>query len=89
MIAGERLFIDLSWIEHTSMGGSKYWVLAVDEMSKYCWSIFIANKSDMPEKVIHLLKELKNKSIHVKKIRCDNAGENLTISSEIGLKKNC
>ena len=79
VIAGERLYLDISWTEHTSMGGSKYWVLAVDEMSKYCWSHFIGQKSDMPEKVLYLLKELKNKNIEVKKIRCDNAGENYSL----------
>jgi hypothetical protein len=83
-IPGERLFIDISSIKQRSFSGSKYWVLIVDNYSDMCWSIFIPHKSDMPQKVVALIKKLRseikgNVRHTVHKIRCDNAGENNTL----------
>jgi hypothetical protein len=61
-IPGERLFIDISSIKKRSFSGSKYWVLVLDDYSDMYWSIFIPNKSDMPEKVVALLKKLRSES---------------------------
>jgi hypothetical protein len=46
-VFGERIFFDISWIKGTSQGGSNYWLLAVDEPTKFCWSRFLKKKSDL------------------------------------------
>lgn len=95
-IPGERLFIDIGSIKAESYGGSKFWVLVLDDCTDKCWSFFIRRKSDMPEKVVELVKKLRSDKQYtikhiVKKIRCDNAGENnalekLCEKEELGIK---
>lgn len=75
----ERLSFDLSWIDGVSLGGSKYWLLIVDEFSKFCWSFFLKAKSDLSAKIISFLKSLnKPHKAAVKYLRCDNAPENIS-----------
>ena len=38
---GERLYMDLSWINHDSIGGKRYWILLIDEVSRMSWSNFV------------------------------------------------
>ncbi len=40
----ERLFIDISTIPHTSLGGSKNWIIIVDDATRYKWSFFRSSK---------------------------------------------
>ena len=90
---GEQLFLDLSTIKNNNPNGSKHWILCVDDYSGMCWSLFVKKKSDMPDKVIYWLQELKNNCnnqdlFHI--IRCDNAGENkmleqLCIKNQMGI----
>lgn len=80
---GERLYIDISYINKISFGGSKYWVLVVDEFSKMKWSFFIKMKNDLPTKIIPLLVQLINNGKHVKYICCDNAGKNFALKEEL------
>ena len=42
---GERLFLDISYTASVSFGGAKFWVLIVDDFSRYCWSFFVPTKS--------------------------------------------
>ena len=80
---GERLFIDTSSIKNKSIGGNKFWLLAVDDATDYCWSIFLKSKDEVGVRMIELIKELKDKyQIQVKRIRCDNAGEHKTFEAE-------
>ena len=37
---GERVYLDISSIKDKSYGGSRFWVLIVDDYTDYCWSIF-------------------------------------------------
>jgi transposase InsO family protein len=60
----------------TSYGGSKFWALIVDNYTNYCWGIFLKNKSELKEKMLTLLTDLKIAGIEVKFIRCDDSGEN-------------
>jgi len=60
-IAGERLYIDLSGIKARSLGGSKYWVLIVDDATGMKWSYFIKTKDQLAADVIPFLQELKAK----------------------------
>ena len=80
---GERLFLDISSVKGKSYGGSKFWILVVDDHTDYCWSFFVKKKSELKDKVVPLIKELKAKNgIEVKFIRCDNAGENNSLEEE-------
>jgi hypothetical protein len=54
---GERLYADISSIKGESYGGSKFWVLVVDDYSGYCWSYFLKRKSDLKTTPIGLLDE--------------------------------
>ena len=80
---GERLCLDISTIHNPSYGGSKHWLLVLDDYSDYCWSFFLKTKDEASERIQHLVNELKCKhKIEVKKIRCDNAGENKLLEKE-------
>ena len=77
-IPGQRLFFDVSSIKNKSFGGSKFWLMIMDDATDYIWSYFLKNKSEVPTYIIELIKELKEKhNIKVEILHCDNAGENL------------
>ena len=88
-LPGERFFLDISSIKSRSFGGSKFWLLVVDDATGYKFSYFLKRKSETAAKVITLIKHLKaTLNYQVKYIRCDNAGENRTLeekSKEEGL----
>ena len=76
--SGERLCFDVSSIKAKSFGGSKFCLLIVDDATGFAWSYFLKKKSEVPEKVVHLIKHLKKKiGCDVKFLICDNAGENV------------
>lgn len=76
-VRGERLFIDISSIKHTSLGGSKFWLSVIDDATDMCWSFFLKKKSETSQIIRDFIIDLnKRHGITVKKIRCDNAGEN-------------
>ena len=77
IIAGERLGFDISSIKDVSLGGSKFWLLVVDESSDMCWSFFLKGKGETHIKIHGLICELRDRfNKMVKFLRCDNAGEN-------------
>jgi hypothetical protein len=57
-IPGEVIYINVSSNKERNLGGTKFWVVVVDDYSDYCWSIFLKNKSDLKTKIINLLKDL-------------------------------
>ena len=72
VIAGERLGFDISSIQDLSLGGSKYWLLVVDEASSMCWSFFLKRKAETSTKIHGLICELKDRFNKVVKfLRCD------------------
>jgi transposase InsO family protein len=76
-LAGECLMIDISLIKGESFGGSKYWLLILDDCTDQCWSKCLTAKSNTAKVLVPSIKELKTKhNKTVKYIRCDNAGEN-------------
>jgi len=77
-VIGERLHMDISSIKARSFGGAKYWLLVLDEATGYAFSFFLKRKSDTPSTILKLVQDLKSEGKHVKKIRCDGAGENRT-----------
>ena len=82
-IIGKKMAIDISSIQARSYGGSKFWLLMMDDASDYCWSEFLKNKSELADRVINKIRNLKAKGIaDVKVIRCDNAGENISLKQK-------
>ena len=89
-VFAERIFFDLSWIKGTSLGGSNYWLLAVDESTKFCWSRFIKKKSDLKTEMVKILDDIETicaiKQLEIQTVsflRCDNAGENKSLQKEL------
>ena len=72
---GERLYLDISSVKGESAGGSKFWLLIIDDFSDHCWSFFLRRKSQLSENVVQLLHQIQQQHIQVKNIRCDNAPE--------------
>jgi len=90
---GERIMIDISYIKEPSQGGNKFWLLIVDEFTSFSWSYFMTHKSDTAKTMIKFIRF--QKLIHgiiIKKIRCDNSGENIKFQElaheqlDIGIK---
>jgi hypothetical protein len=86
-ITGKRLSIDISCLKNSSFGGSKYWLLIVDEATNMMWSYFLRRNPEASRKVIEFVNELKrNDGNMVKFIRCDNLGENQALKQEMKKK---
>jgi hypothetical protein len=74
-VPGERLYVDISSFQGVSFGGAKVWALVVDDSLSYCMSYFSRAESKFKERILGLVKELKN----VKFLRLDDAGENFAL----------
>jgi transposase InsO family protein len=85
-LPGEHLYIDISSIKERSFGGAKFWALIVDDYSDYCWSFVMKNKSDLKTRIKMLLTDLKIANQIMKFIRCDDAGENMTMKNDPEIK---
>ena len=75
-IPGERIFIDISHFPQPSIAGNRYWLLIVDDATDMAWSVFLKKKSDLPERMINFLYNMRNNGTPVENIRLDNSGEN-------------
>jgi transposase InsO family protein len=77
---GERVYIDITSMKHSSLGGRKHWALIVDEATKYKHSFFLKKKSDQVDEIVNWIKDIRVKfRIVVKSIRLDNSGENTSL----------
>ena len=76
----ERIFFDTAGPFTPSMGGSRFWVKAIDDMSHKSWDFFIKKKSEVPTKIERLLILLVQKGFKVEFLRCDNAGEHVEMT---------
>jgi hypothetical protein len=56
----ERLYMDISSIKTTSLGGAKLWLLVVDDKTDYPWSYFLKRKSGTKDKICALALCAKN-----------------------------
>lgn len=73
---GERIFVDMSSVsEHTSLGGSKVWLCAVDDATGCTWNQLMKRKSEAPKMVTKILTRLIDKGYKPKYVRLDDAGE--------------
>ena len=52
-----RVFLDISSIKYTSLGGARFWVLMMDDCSGFLTSFFLKKKSDLKEKGVKMLKK--------------------------------
>ena len=85
---GERMYLDISSMRKSSMGGRQHWVMLVNEATKYKKSFFLKKKNEQVEPIIDWIKALKARhKIQVKIIRCDNAGENKVLERESDKKE--
>ena len=73
---GEKLYMDISKVQTESIGGRKFWLLLVDEFTKFKKSIFLKQKSETKDAVMKYLGFLKARGVRIETIRCDNAWEN-------------
>jgi hypothetical protein len=85
-LPGERLYVDISSIKERRIGGAKFWALIVHDYTDYYWSFVMKNKSDIKSRIKTLLTDLKIANRIVKFIRCDNAGENMTMKNDPEMK---
>ena len=66
---------DLSKEKKTSLGGSKYFMLFIDDYTRYTWVYFLKTKSK--EEVLHAFRDFKalvekQMGLPIKRFRCDN-----------------
>ena len=73
----ELLHIDLMVPARVqSLGGKKYILVVVDDITRYTWVVLLKDKANTPEKMIHLCKKLQvKKDIVIAKIRNDHERE--------------
>ena len=77
---GERMCIDISSPRTTGIGGQKQWLLYLDDASDYGFIFFMSHKEMRKFKLVLFIKKLKEEfNIIVNIIRCDNAGENMSL----------
>jgi hypothetical protein len=74
-VPGERISIDVSSANQMSYGGSKYWLLFLDDATGMILSFFLKQKLELPQKVIDFVKVLKNDNKIIKYIRCNISGK--------------
>ncbi len=83
MEKGKRFLLDISSVKGRSYGGSKFWILIVDEAKDMKWSFFVKKKNELAEKVFGLIKQLRMQyECRVQIIRMDNAGENQMLKEQ-------
>jgi hypothetical protein len=87
-LPGECLYVDIRSIKERSFGGAKFWALIVDDYTDYCWSFVMKKKLDIEARIKTLLTNSKIANRIVKFIRCDDAGENMTIKNHLTLSLN-
>ena len=81
---GGRMFLDVTTIDHPSLGGNRYLAGLTDEYSHKKFPVFLKKKSDLEEKLKQTLLQIYSlHEVKVKIIRMDNAGENQHIQEMI------
>ena len=76
-IPGERICFDISSVPKKIYGGSKFWLLIVDQCTDMNWSYFLKRKSYLATTMIKFIKDLQANHGTKKAtiMRSDNAGE--------------
>jgi len=85
---GQRLFLDISSIKYRSSGGAKYLALFMDDHSGFLIGIYLKRESELEEKGVEILHKIENYyNVKIERIRCDNAGENISFEKECARNK--
>ena len=85
---GQRFFLDISSIKYKSSGGAKYLALFMDDHSGFLNGVYLKRKSDLEEKGTEILHKIENDyNVKIERIRCDNAGENISFEKECARNK--
>ncbi len=71
----ERVFVNTSELPSKSLGGSKFWIMVVDDATRFKWSYFVKSKAELEDTIQIFIYKCVNK-YNIKYLRCDNAGEN-------------
>ena len=80
---GDRLFLGISLIKYQSLGGARFWVLIMDDCSSFLSSFFLKKKSNLKNKGVFMFKKIENNfNLKIKRVRCENAGENLSLEKQ-------
>src|SRR5688500_3273886 len=70
--------MDIASVKKKSKGGSKFWLLVVDNCTRMKWSKFLKRKSDLSSAMTNLIDEIEDQAGHkIKILRCNNAAKNL------------
>jgi hypothetical protein len=84
---GERFGFDISYLKNSSFGGSKFWLLVVDEVTSMVWSYFLRRKSETQKKVLEFILIMKAWDQEmVKFMRCGDSPENKRLAKEVEKK---
>ena len=76
--------IDISSVKtQNSKRSGKYWLLVVDEATSMKWSFFLKSKDAQVPLLTGFIKNLQEQGKNVKYIRCDNAGENVSLQQSL------
>ena len=74
-LPGERIYIFyLSSVQSSSLVGNKYWILDIDESTRFKWCRFIKDKSLLIPNLCDILKEIIISGKKVRYLICDNEG---------------
>jgi hypothetical protein len=76
------MYINISSVDYTSVGGNKFMAMIVDDYSQMKWSFFMKQKSYLTLNVLPFIKELKSNVINIETVGTDNTGENKTLGNE-------
>lgn len=72
---GERMYVNISGPFSMSLGGSRFWLEAVDDATCMGFTYFMKTKDEIGHKLGQLLQQVKALKHTVLIIRCDNAKE--------------
>jgi hypothetical protein len=84
-----RIHMDIKVVNQQSIGGAKYFAVFIDDKSRYGYVSILKQKSDLLDAFIELKNKIERQHDKpIKKLRCDNAGEN-TSDEFIAALKSC
>jgi hypothetical protein len=85
---GERLFLDISGPFNETLKKNKFWLRIVDDHTRYCWNLFLQRKNGYNDQLDALLYKNAKMGKPCRYLRCDNAGENVTLVKALCVKYN-
>ncbi|CAM9438182.1 unnamed protein product, partial [Chrysoparadoxa australica] len=71
----ERVFVDTAPMSSRSLGGSRNWIMVVDDATRMQWSFFRPYKNQLAEVMEDFFEAAKARGEPVRYMRADNAGE--------------